>query len=96
VKAYDSPFFAEHFPIFGFGNSLREKERACCPLLCSWIQTIQQEASGSPADAIHLFRTIKPFWQKWVRLPDDYEERYQQLIREAQSSDFTGTVNIRH
>lgn len=36
----------------------------------------------------HLFRTNIPFLQKWTRLPDDYEDLYQQMLLEVQQRGF--------
>lgn len=44
-------------------------------------------------DMIHLFRTIKPFLQKWIRLPDDYEAIYQRMICELNRQDFVVTLS---
>lgn len=40
------------------------------------------------ADMKYLFRTNVPFLRKWVRVPDDYEELYQQMLYEMQQPDF--------
>lgn len=45
-------------------------------------------------DMAHLFRTMKPFIQKWIRLPDDYEQIYRQMIAEIHQPDFTATANL--
>ncbi|HLZ62713.1 MAG TPA: class I SAM-dependent methyltransferase [Ktedonosporobacter sp.] len=34
------------------------------------------------------FRTLLPFLRRWTRVPDDYEEIYQQALREMQQPDF--------
>jgi SAM-dependent methyltransferase len=34
------------------------------------------------------YRTFRPFFQKWVRLPEDYEAIYQQALNEMQQQDF--------
>ncbi|MBV9231749.1 MAG: methyltransferase domain-containing protein [Chloroflexi bacterium] len=39
-------------------------------------------------DMQHLYRTVRPFIQKWARLPEDYEELYQQALIEMQQPDF--------
>jgi ubiquinone/menaquinone biosynthesis C-methylase UbiE len=39
-------------------------------------------------DMKHLFRTITPFLQKWTRVPNEYEEIYQQMLYEMQQPDF--------
>jgi ubiquinone/menaquinone biosynthesis C-methylase UbiE len=36
----------------------------------------------------YSYRNMRPFLQKWTRLPPDYEERYQQLLKEMQRPDF--------
>jgi ubiquinone/menaquinone biosynthesis C-methylase UbiE len=35
-----------------------------------------------------VFRTTVPFLRKWIALPDDYEDLYQQMLRETQRPDF--------
>jgi len=35
-----------------------------------------------------LFRTTLPFQQKWIRVPDDYEDLYQQMLIDIQRPDF--------
>jgi len=42
-------------------------------------------------DMKHLFRTGLPFMRKWSRVPDDYEEIYQQALVEMQQPDFVAT-----
>jgi hypothetical protein len=39
-----------------------------------------------------LYRTIVPFFRKWMRLPDDYEEIYQQMLSEVQQPNFIETA----
>lgn len=41
-----------------------------------------------------VYRTAVPFLQKWVRLPDDYEQIYQQMLSELQQPDFTATWHM--
>jgi len=41
-----------------------------------------------------FFRTIVPFLKKWTHVPEDYEELYQQAMREMQEADFVGTWNL--
>ena len=38
-----------------------------------------------------LFRVALPFLQKWARVPSDYEEIYQQALKEMQQPDFVAT-----
>jgi ubiquinone/menaquinone biosynthesis C-methylase UbiE len=40
------------------------------------------------------FRTIVPFLHKWARVPEDYEEIYQQMLNEMQQPDFVTTWNL--
>jgi ubiquinone/menaquinone biosynthesis C-methylase UbiE len=66
--------------------------------------------SGTPAiqyfaeDMQHLFRTLRPFFQKWTRLPEGYDELYQQMLIDMQQPGFKfrwrfvttwGSVNVR-
>src|SRR5206468_10491992 len=39
-------------------------------------------------DAQHLFRTLRPFIQKWTRIPEDYDALYRQALSEMQQADF--------
>lgn len=39
-------------------------------------------------DLQSLFRTLRPFLEKWTRLPQDYEDLYQQVLMELQQPDF--------
>lgn len=41
-------------------------------------------------DMQRVFKTIVPFFRKWIKLPDDYEEIYQQALREMSQPDFVG------
>jgi len=43
-------------------------------------------------DGQRLFRTFKPFLQKWMCLPDDYDEIYQRMVREMNDPGFVGTI----
>lgn len=45
-------------------------------------------------DIKYLFRTIRPYLQKWTRLPDDYEELYQQAITDAEQPGFIATYKL--
>jgi hypothetical protein len=46
------------------------------------------EAQSFCEDEKHLFRVLLPFFRKWGRVPDDYEEIYQQALNEMQQPDF--------
>jgi ubiquinone/menaquinone biosynthesis C-methylase UbiE len=45
-------------------------------------------------DMLSLFHTMKPFLQKWVRLPGNYEAIYQQMAREIQEPNFVATARL--
>ncbi len=36
------------------------------------------------------WKNLVPFFRRWTRLPDNYEEIYQQAMREMQQADFVG------
>lgn len=42
-------------------------------------------------DTVHFFRLLLPFFHKWTRVPDNYEEIYQQALKEMQEPDFVAT-----
>ena len=45
-------------------------------------------------DGLRFFRTAKPFLQKWLRLPEDYDAIYQQMFSEMQQPDFATTWRL--
>jgi ubiquinone/menaquinone biosynthesis C-methylase UbiE len=45
-------------------------------------------------DMKYLFRTTLPFMRKWTRVPDDYEDIYQQMLHEMQQPDFVVAGHI--
>lgn len=45
-------------------------------------------------DMKRLFRTVLPFLRKWIAVPDDYEEIYQQMLHEIQQPDFVATGGV--
>lgn len=45
-------------------------------------------------DAKLMFRTVLPFMRKWMRVPEDYEEIYQQMLGELQQPDFVATQGL--
>ncbi len=45
-------------------------------------------------DVKYLFRTGLPFFQKWTRIPENYEEIYQQALRDMQKPDFVATWKL--
>jgi ubiquinone/menaquinone biosynthesis C-methylase UbiE len=45
-------------------------------------------------DVAMTFRIGLPFLQKWARIPSDYEEIYQQTLKEMRQPDFFATVTF--
>jgi ubiquinone/menaquinone biosynthesis C-methylase UbiE len=41
-----------------------------------------------------IFQTALPFLRKWLRVPDDYEEKYQQMLHEMQQPDFVASWEL--
>lgn len=41
-----------------------------------------------------VFRIVLPFLHKWIQVPNDYEEIYQQMLREMQQPDFVATLDL--
>lgn len=56
--------------------------------------------AGTPAgqrfaeDVKLIFQTAVPFFRKWTRLPDNYDELYQQMLQEVQQQDFVTTSTL--
>jgi ubiquinone/menaquinone biosynthesis C-methylase UbiE len=50
-----------------------------------------QECQHFSDDIARVFRLFLPFLRKWTRVPDDYEEIYQQALREMRQPDFVAT-----
>lgn len=46
------------------------------------------------ADLTLVFRTAQPFLRKWSRVPENYEELYQQVVSDMQQSDFHGSRRL--
>jgi ubiquinone/menaquinone biosynthesis C-methylase UbiE len=52
--------------------------------------------AGTPAGALFAedmkygFRTLIPFFNKWTKVPNDYEIIYQQMVKEMQKPNFVG------
>jgi hypothetical protein len=40
---------------------------------------------------LHSFRTVRPFFQRWTRLPENYDQLYQQALHEMQQPGFVAT-----
>jgi ubiquinone/menaquinone biosynthesis C-methylase UbiE len=45
-------------------------------------------------DAMHVFRTARPFLQKWGCVSKDYDILYQQLLEEIRQPDFQASVHF--
>jgi ubiquinone/menaquinone biosynthesis C-methylase UbiE len=45
-------------------------------------------------DARRLYRTIKPFLHRWTRVPDDYGELYQQMLKDIEQPEFVATAKL--
>ena len=57
-----------------------------------FVRTGTEEWQLACDDVRLLFRTTVPFLQKWTRLPDDYQEIYQQMLTEIEQPDFASTT----
>jgi hypothetical protein len=42
-------------------------------------------------DMRHSFQVSLPYFQKWIRVPSDYEEIQQQALKDMQQPDFVAT-----
>jgi ubiquinone/menaquinone biosynthesis C-methylase UbiE len=70
------------------------------------VQNVQTKActlefrAGTPAGQLFYenfrlgYRTVLPFFRRWIRVPDNYEEIYQQALQEMQQPDFVATWNL--
>ena len=45
-------------------------------------------------DVKHMYRTLLPFMSKWTRVPDDYEQIYQQALVEIQQPGFVANWTL--
>ena len=45
-------------------------------------------------DMLHVFRVLLPFFQKWMNVPSNYEEIYQQALKEMRDADFVATGTL--
>jgi ubiquinone/menaquinone biosynthesis C-methylase UbiE len=41
-----------------------------------------------------LFRTVLPFLRRWIKIPPDYQDLYQQMVKETQRPDFAATQTL--
>ena len=49
---------------------------------------------GFYEDMSRTFRSALPFYRKWTRVPDNYEEIYQQALSEMKQPDFVAMWNL--
>ncbi len=70
---------------------------------CQQVQTrpyALEYRSGTPEgqayyqDGVHMFQTIRPFFQKWGCINGDYEAIRQQALEEMRQSDYHATWNF--
>ena len=52
------------------------------------------EGESFSQDVKHMFRTLLPFFRKWSRVPDDYNELDQQALADMQQPDFVATWTL--
>ena len=52
------------------------------------------EAQYAYEDVKLFYRVGLPFFQKWVNIPSDYQQIYQQALREMQQPDFVSTWTL--
>jgi ubiquinone/menaquinone biosynthesis C-methylase UbiE len=45
-------------------------------------------------DMLYFFRVGLPFFKKWTNVPENYEEIYQQALKEMQQPDFVATQSV--
>lgn len=45
-------------------------------------------------DMKRVFRTLRPFLRKWIALPDNYDEFYQQMLTEIEQPGFVGNASL--
>jgi hypothetical protein len=45
-------------------------------------------------DMARFYRVAVPFLSKWTNIPSDYQEIYQQALKEMQEPDFLTTVTL--
>ena len=45
-------------------------------------------------DIQRVFRTALPFLRKWISVPDDYDELYQQMLSEIEQPGFVATTTV--
>jgi len=58
------------------------------------MQPGTKEIQDSIRDVTHLYRTTRPFLEKWGCAPADYDAIYQQALTEMQDPAFSGGVTL--
>jgi ubiquinone/menaquinone biosynthesis C-methylase UbiE len=56
----------------------------------SYEHAVEPQEAG--ADARLIYQTTLPFMRKWIKLPADYEDIYEQMLLEIQQPDFEITA----
>lgn len=60
----------------------------------------RENRAGTPEGQLFIddmklvFRTMLPFLRKWIQVPDNYEDLYQQMLDETQRPDFVSRGSI--
>jgi ubiquinone/menaquinone biosynthesis C-methylase UbiE len=60
-----------------------------------YVVTVQHDTPEKQIfieDMERMFRTMVPFMRKWTKLPDDYDQLYQQMLQDMQQPDFEETT----
>jgi ubiquinone/menaquinone biosynthesis C-methylase UbiE len=58
------------------------------------LQPGTKELQDSIRDVTYLYRTTRPFLEKWGCAPADYDAIYQQALQEMQDPNFSGGVTL--
>ncbi|MBA2679715.1 MAG: hypothetical protein H0U76_15110 [Ktedonobacteraceae bacterium] len=53
-----------------------------------------EETDAGKDDIKLLFRTIVPFLQKWIQVPKNYDQLYQQAMKDMDQPDYTAKWEI--
>lgn len=97
-------YLAGHVFISGKNGPASELERLLQQYGFLNVQTrdyLLEYRGGTPEghifyeDMKHLFKTAVPFLRKWTRVPENYEELYQESLKEMQQPNFEVKWRIR-
>jgi len=63
------------------------------------VHTLEHRAGTAEGQSFYedvkrMFRTLLPFFRKWSRVPDDYEEIYHQALKDIQQPGFVATWTL--